>query len=641
MDTKNYWLLTLLILLGCRQAAEAQDRNYLTRTLSTTGFRIQPTRLAEWKKEQKERYLSRIALLPSPIRQTLIQKADQAISYDWPTLSASSYLEYKKTGVRIGFERKQTERRDRLSQLVIGELITGDRKYLDPIVNGLWATLEESTWEIPAIIGLQKAGTNLPDPDETIIGLVSAETGLMIATIEYMLHDQLDSVSPMLTKRIRYELRQRILSTYLKRDDLWWMGFKGQSVNNWNAWINAGVLQTALLTATDTSDLNHLLSKVFRSTDFFINQYPADGGCDEGPAYWSLAGGKLIRLLYITNSLSSKTLDWTSIPLFHSMGSYIIDTHIDGDYFVNFADAGPRTIPDPVSVYRFGQLFADDSLQGFAAYLFSLQDNRPPDNSVMGFLETADLYTSLTTHPKNSGQPAYAFLPTLQVYTARSSSLFLAAQGGNNGESHNHNDVGNFILYSNGRPVLVDAGSGIYTALTFSNHRYELWNMQSQWHNCPRINGILQSDGRSFKASNITAVAANNKVQIGMNLEKAYPPSAYLKQWRRSFSFDRTKNTLALTDEYSLEKRTGETRIDFLCACLPKEESKGQIGFYDTNGHRLLTIRYPSSLLSPQIEEKKMDDEKLVNAWGPQLYRLSFLLQQNIPLKGKLNFLIK
>ncbi|HEY6902349.1 MAG TPA: heparinase II/III family protein [Puia sp.] len=638
MKKRSYLSLILLLTFLTGIEAKAQDRNYLTSALKTSAFRIQPTRLAEWKKEQKERYISRIALLPSPIKETLVQKADQALTYEWPTLSATSYLEYKNTGNRIGFERRQTEHRDRLSQLVIGELLTGDKKYLSPIVNGLWATLEESTWEIPAIIGLQKAGTNLPDPDETIIGLVSAETGLMIAAIEYMLHDQLYSISPILTRRISRELHRRIISTYLHRDDFWWMGFHGQSVNNWNAWINANVLETALLTSTDTLELNQLLSKVFQSTDFFINQYPADGGCDEGPAYWSLAGGKLIRLLSLTSRLSSGTLDWTSNQLLHRMGSYIIDTHIDKDYFVNFADAGPRTIPDPTSVYRFGELFSDDSLKGFAGYLFSLQDNTPPDNSIIGFLETADSYTQITNHPKNSGQPAYAFLPTLQVYTARSPhGLFLAAQGGNNGESHNHNDIGNFILYSNGQPILVDAGSGIYTALTFSPRRYELWNMQSQWHNCPLINGAMQSDGKSFKATNVAA----NKIQISMNLEKAYPESAYVKQWKRTFSLDPSKNTLTLSDEYFLEKKTGTTRIDLLTACLPKEEKKGEIGFYDSTGRRLLSITYPSNLLTPQIEEKKMDDEKLIKAWGPQLHRLSFLLQPNAPLKGKINFVIK
>ncbi|MFF5249487.1 hypothetical protein ACFY3V_34860 [Streptosporangium sp. NPDC000095] len=42
--------------------------------------------------------------------------------------------------------------------------------------------------------------------------------------------------------------------------------------------------------------------------------------------------------------------------------------------------------------------------------------------------------------------------------------LFLAAKGGYNVESHNHNDVGPFIVALDARPVLVDVGVGEYTA---------------------------------------------------------------------------------------------------------------------------------------------------------------------------------
>ena len=42
--------------------------------------------------------------------------------------------------------------------------------------------------------------------------------------------------------------------------------------------------------------------------------------------------------------------------------------------------------------------------------------------------------------------------------------LTLAAKGGHNGEHHNHNDVGSFVVASDGVPVLVDAGRPTYTA---------------------------------------------------------------------------------------------------------------------------------------------------------------------------------
>jgi hypothetical protein len=45
----------------------------------------------------------------------------------------------------------------------------------------------------------------------------------------------------------------------------------------------------------------------------------------------------------------------------------------------------------------------------------------------------------------------------------------MAIKGGNNGESHNHNDVGSFIIYTDGEPLFIDPGVGEYTAKTFSN----------------------------------------------------------------------------------------------------------------------------------------------------------------------------
>ena len=42
------------------------------------------------------------------------------------------------------------------------------------------------------------------------------------------------------------------------------------------------------------------------------------------------------------------------------------------------------------------------------------------------------------------------------------SGMFVAAKGGFNNESHNHNDAGTFSLYVNTIPVLIDAGVGTY-----------------------------------------------------------------------------------------------------------------------------------------------------------------------------------
>ena len=100
--------------------------------------------------------------------------------------------------------------------------------------------------------------------------------------------------------------------------------------------------------------------------------------------------------------------------------------------------------------------------------------------------------------------PACTWYPETEFcYLTNKSGWFLATKGGFNNESHNHNDVGTFSLYVNTIPVLIDAGVGTYTRQTFSSERYTIWTMQSNYHNLPMINGVPQSFGQNYKATDV------------------------------------------------------------------------------------------------------------------------------------------
>ncbi|MBQ8969943.1 MAG: heparinase II/III family protein, partial [Lachnospiraceae bacterium] len=63
-----------------------------------------------------------------------------------------------------------------------------------------------------------------------------------------------------------------------------------------------------------------------------------------------------------------------------------------------------------------------------------------------------------------------------------------------------HNDVGSFTLYKEGKPFLIDLGVETYTKKTFSEDRYEIWTMQSAYHNTVSFldgpdNYLLNSSG--------------------------------------------------------------------------------------------------------------------------------------------------
>ena len=80
---------------------------------------------------------------------------------------------------------------------------------------------------------------------------------------------------------------------------------------------------------------------------------------------------------------------------------------------------------------------------------------------------------------------------TARSRAASSEGLYVAAWGGHNAQSHNHNDVGNVLVFSDGQPVFVDAGAPTYTAETFSSKRYDNWSFQSAFQ---------MTDGRLAKS---------------------------------------------------------------------------------------------------------------------------------------------
>ena len=109
----------------------------------------------------------------------------------------------------------------------------------------------------------------------------------------------------------------------------------------------------------------------------------------------------------------------------------------------------------------------------------------------------------------------------------------LAVKAGNNGESHNHNDVGSVTLYKDGRPVLIDIGVETYTNKTFSADRYDIWTMQSAWHNLPTFEGVMQRDGTAFAARDVEVDLAR-AATMSMDIAGAYPPEAGLRSYRRT-----------------------------------------------------------------------------------------------------------
>jgi len=554
--------------------------------------------------------------LPDPVRQEALDRGEKAWKGDWRILRASEFLEYRREGNRSRYEAARNARRDRLSDLAAAECVEGKGRFLDEIANGVWLTCEETWWGVPAHLSAQKRGIGLPDVTEPVIDLFAAETGAQLAWIEHVLGPKLDEVSPLLRERIRIEIGRRILDPYEKRDDFGWMGFASRSaVNNWNPWINSNCLACTLIIEPEPARRAALTAKILRSLDRFLDGYHEDGGCDEGPGYWGRAGASLFENLELLDSATGGAVPFWEMPLVREIGRYIYRVHIAGDWFVNFADASakPGLAADLVS--RYGERIGDERMKSLGAWAARNQPGRSRGDSLPRRIQSMFHARELERIAPRQPFVGEAWFPGIQVMTARlregsAEGAYVAAQGGHNAESHNHNDVGNFVVFRDGEPLLIDVGVETYSAKTFSSRRYEIWTMQSAYHNCPTVNGVMQGAGRQFQARQVEFRRDAAGVELDMEIAGAYPAEARLESWRRRIRLDRAHNEVIIHDSARMARRgpSGKTEVT-LNLMMPSREIMNR-------------LRWEGPGIEAKVDEIPVTDSRLRSVWGDHLYRV-------------------
>ena len=557
--------------------------------------------------------------IPEPMRQSYIAKGETYLGQPWTSLPATVFAEFKTNGNRVNYEALSFAKRRQLAHLVMAEVMEGEGRFVPDVVNGLMSLCEETWWGLPAHYGTKVARTADQNVD-----LFNAETAGMIAWTVYMLKKRLDAFSPLVTERVQSEIERRILQPALK-NNYWWK----RASMNWNPWICSNWLTCVTICETDSTRRQQAIGQIRQCAMTFADAYPDDGGCDEGPGYWDRAAASLFEVMQLLEDTGQPDLS-DRLPKLRAMGSYVYKTYIAGGYCVNFADAHSNRLLQQVNVvYPFGRYIDDPVMRRFAAYigqqkdivhkaanLFDLSGNFPAlGRELMLLSHISEFLREQPAEPRLDD----VWLPDLQIMTARRGQLFVAMKGGHNGESHNHNDVGQFIVYTAPdpagdvapQPLLIDLGVGEYTAQTFSAGRYDIWTMQSAYHNLPRINGTEQKDGKQYAAR----VLRHEPGLLQLDIAGAYPEAALVRSWRRTVSISR--RSVSITEDYELIACRQPTELMLMTPVEPHMEKAGVIVL---DGHRL---SYDARQLQAHVEDvSALLDPLLQNIWGQHMYRI-------------------
>lgn len=495
-------------------------------------------------------------------KEELLHTAEKWHDVPYPLLTATQFMAFVRNGSRVAWEKPYFDRRRKLIAAVMGMCVSGTCDELDQVIDGIWLICEETSWVISAHNGSAHDGMPpiserpLPNPKNPYVDLFAAQTAMILALTDYLVGEKLDEQAPIIRRRIKDEIEQRVLLPFENHDDFWWMGMIRKDLCNWTPWIVSNVMTSAVIMMDDHRRLAALLSRGCAMLDRYLRIIPEDGSCDEGAGYWNMAGGALLDCLELLECITDGQMSFWNNEKIRGILSFPEKVYLSNGWFVNFADCDARPHLDGERLRYAGEKINNQRLYAIGCALEANATEQLSDTPQMLRL----LKMLFHPLPKNTngveGIPHDTWMEGVQVRILEKDRTLMACKGGHNGENHNHNDVGAFVLYVDGEPQIIDVGNMVYTQKTFSDERYSIWNIRSMYHNVPIIANQEQQAGTAFHATDVTPLSDG----MSMDICNAYGTDARVHKAKREFRLD-NQNTLFLSDEITLEEKQPVTWV--------------------------------------------------------------------------------
>jgi hypothetical protein len=227
--------------------------------------------------------------------------------------------------------------------------------------------------------------------------------------------------------------------------------------------------------------------------------------------------------------------------------------------------------------------------------------------------------------------PRDAWLADLQVLCVRGAGsegeqLVLAAKGGHNGEVHNHNDVGQFIVHWRGESLICDLGAPFYSKQTFGPRRYELLATRALGHNVPLVNGVEQAVGEEYRTRDVKCDIGPDEVTLSMDIAGAYPKEAGAQSLVRRLMLHRGRSEwVELTDEVRFAGAAGAYALPLYSVGRFEHAGEGKVRVVGRQA--ALVMEFDPSFVQAEIEDVRHGDGALEQRFGLTLPRCTLSLK--------------
>jgi len=585
-------------------------------------------------------------------KEEVIAKAIELQNKPWPVILATDYMDFVRTGNRNLHSGPLNERSGRLGDFVLAECFEGKGRFVDDIVNAIWLICEQTTWEISAHICEEHWQNRLliPNPDYHFVDIYAVDVALNLAEAVYLLEDQLNELSPYIIKRAHKEIKERIIQPIMERNDhTWWYG-----LNNHNTWCAAMALGSAMYVIDDNEELATFAYRLIDQIESFIaRRYGPKSGWEEGPGYWSHSGGKILLFYDFLYSRTKGKLNPFASQKIADIGMYLRDSHIDGPYFLSFCDVESKPYLYTPLVYRFGEVVNDEGLKSLVGLYNSGFDINGAQQSVKPASGRTGLFSNLRqlfwmpTEIKTEDfeKSIYTWWPGTQEMIARETidagqGLVLAGKAAHNHQSHNQNDVGQFMVYYNGYPVVVDLGKGTYNKQVFSSNRFDVWWIRGSGHNAPIINGKEQQNGVAgilnggdgnhfFTSRNVTSQNTPKESVLSMELSQIYGENTEILEVNRHMKLDRKAGEVTVNDFIRVKSEGIDAVVNMYSPIECSVVSPCKIRFLC--GKDTLYLHYNSAIAKVDIIPVELKEKELKYSWGNRMSLITFRLKTDTP----------
>lgn len=520
------------------------------------------------------------------MREDLLKEGD--VLRGTPIIEApfSAFKRFEIDGNRGEYESYYFKKRSRLITFALLSWLYGREEDIKELENVIWAILNEYTWSLPAHLtrpcfaneksGKNRVGLSELQEDGYIIALFSAETGHALAETLSLVGDKL---TPILVKRTERYIKTRILD--IMHVDFMWK----HTHNNWKAVCGGSCAMTAIYQEQDIDKLAAVIEMVLPHMQDFCDSYTEDGACTEGLGYWLYGFGFFVYFADMLKKRTAGKIDLFDDDKVKKMALFFQKCFFPGKGSVIFADAGGTCHFSPDLTSYLASVYEEIRIPPISYIDLDYYNISRFPLGIRNFI-----WTDENLAEKSQEICGINILENAQWYMGSSKNgVGLAAKAGHNNEAHNHNDVGSFHIFKNGKMTLADIGCGEYVRDYFGPLRYTYFCNASASHNLPIINGSYQLPGRDHTSKGVTI----NESGLKCDIAGAYG-DATLKRLVRDINFCADCGIVTISDSYEFSKTPVSVVERFVSFDEPKLET-GKILF---GKDEISTLTYDVNLLS-------------------------------------------